>query len=469
MTGGLMLMGGCLSLSQELELQEARVARGDLDAAYRTAAEAAETSNADTTFWQAEAGTLALMAEQPREAVTHLNAADEGFNDLARRVYGAEAANWAGAVAVNDCVMPYGPEGVDRVFANLYKALAYGALGKPGALRVELNRARQRQYEWFYACARAIAERSSVELNAAERAAVKASTAEALAKQGGAAEALAAKVAIEAANARSPKVAAYQGLQGFGNAYAAHLAGVTRWCAGDAPLGDLAMAAALAPEHAVVQSDFAAEGQGAPRGRVWVYIEDGLAPKRVSNPFVIPYPSIAGRQGIGTLSFDMPSLQVRPAAAHYTVEGQAPALLQDVEALVQDQFDRAYPGILTRQITRTLLRVLTTEAAHAGMEHQQHGVLWVVLLDIVMAAYDIATNSADVRCADLLPKRVWMTSVPTPQDGLLEIVVQGARTERLELAVPRGGNAVVWVRKPTAAGKLSTLVIPLEPAKGVTP
>lgn len=457
------MLTGCLSLGERLERQTRQVVSGNASAAYGAAAKAAESVNADTNFWQAEAGTLALMAGRPAAAITHLDAADNGFNDAARRRYGASAADTAKAVAVNDSLMPYAPEGLDRVFANLYKALACGAEGRPEAMRVELNRARQRQREWFFRCAKPIAEQG--EADAAQRQAAMREAARTV----GQALPLSAATALAASNGGPLGEAFFGRLRGFGNAYAAHVAGVTRWCAGDASLNDLAMAAALAPENAYARADAASEQKGGrPKGRVWVYVEDGLAPCRKARPVTLPYPSLAGRlNGIGTLSFDVPALETRPAAAGgYSANGVALQPLQDVEALARDQFRRAYPAILARQIARTAVRVAAQEGGHAALRNGGDDPLALLLFDVAMLLFDVSTNAADVRCADLLPKRVWMASLPRPEEGVLRISPDRGQTLSVRLT-PRG-NALVWVRRPSAGGSAAVMTIDLDRQEGET-
>lgn len=465
-------LSGCLSVRERIEEQAVRVQAGDYAGAYAQAAGEAGGSDADAPFWSAEAGALALMKGAPAEAIGHLDAADNGFNDVARRYRGAGALDSAAATLTNDCALPYAPEGLDRVFANLYKALAYGAVGDAGAMRVELNRARQRQYEWFHRCSEAIAEAPAEGLSQDEAKWVRAHVAGEAAQTARLDAATAAAASAEGAQA----VRLFGNLRGFGNAYAAHVAGVARWCAGDASRNDLAMAAALAPGNAATQADLAAEKAGRrPQGRVWVYVEDGLAPWRVETAETFTYPSIAGRlQGIGTVSFAVPRLRKRAAAAAaYSANGVALQPLLDVDALAEDQFDRAWPGILTRQIVRTLTRVAAHEGGQAaiyaaahGSDNEWAGLLAALGYSALVAAWDVSTNEADLRCADLLPKTVWMGALPRPADGVVRVAPAGGREVAVRL---RGtGNALVWVRRPTAAGPATVMTIDLD-AKGAEP
>ncbi len=451
---------GCLSLESSLEHQAQEVRAGAYDSAYTKAAQEAERNSADTVFWQAEAGTLALLAGRAPDAVRHLDEADNGFNNLARRRYGASALNTTEALAVNDCVMPYSAEGLDRVFINVYKALAYGAVGKASAMRVELNRARQRQFEWFNRCAEDVASQadSMRELSASERRAVKAA---------GASVAKASALAPEAVGAVSAEgnsaERAFGALRGFGNAYASHMAGITRWCAGDASRNDLAMAAALAPASSVAQADAREAERGVkPENCVWVYVEDGLAPKRVSRPFTLPLPSLAGHgRGMTTVSWDVPKLEMRSgASARYTANGVPLELLVDVDALAQDQFNRAWVGIVVRQVARTLLHTALQEGSQAAMRHGSAGDGAALLAGLAFFLYEAATNSADLRCADLLPKRVFMTKVARPKTGTLTLTPEGGAP--ISVRLPESGNALVWVRRPTATARATVLTVNLD-------
>ena len=457
---GCLLLSGCLSLGESLARQEREVHDGALERAYEQAAGAAEADNADTAFWQHEAGTLALWLGRAPQALGHLAAAEEQINDLARRRYGASALDTASALALNDCALPYAPQGPELAFLNLYKALAYGSLANREAMRVECNRVRQRQVAWFGVCAGDLPDRTGEtrDLSVAERRAVAQISTQAAAQTPKLASGVATAVSTEAPAAQ----AHFAALQGFGNAYAAHLTGVTRWCAGDAPRNDLALAAALAPRARLLAEDAATEARGVrPENRVWIYVEDGLAPKRVGRPYSIPYPSIAGHaRGFGTISFDVPKLVTRAAAHHaYAVNGQQLEVLMEVDPLMQASFDRAWPGILARQVARTLLRVAMQEGGQAVLRHNSGTDAAALLWSLGMLLYDVGTNAADLRGPDLLPKRVWVGSMVRPADGRVSVSPAGGRAFNIQL---RGsGNAIVWIRIPSPGATPHILVVNL--------
>ncbi len=454
---------GCLSLQEQIEHQEQLVMSGQYERAYtQTAgwADDAGLDGADTNFWNADAGTLALMAGRPQQAVAHLEVADNGFNDEARRVYGSSAMDTVAEVLVSDCVTAYAPEGVDRVFVNLYKAFAYGVQGNLSGLRVELNRARERQFEWFYTCATDLQEQQEElkSLSKEERELAVSALSNAEQKQLVRLDA-AAMSAIVSESASSADRFAY--LKGFGNAYAAHLAGITRWCAGDSSRNDLAMAHALAPANSYVTQDHALAKSGqAPTNRVWVYIEDGLAPRRVSNQVVLPYVAGGSTAGLRTITFDMPKLKDRTlGSSSYTVNGQPVELLLNVDGLVHDQFDRLWAGILTRQIARTVVRVAAQEALYRVAESQTDNGLVFLAMSILFAGYDVATNVADLRCADLLPKNVWMASIERPANGV--VTLKTAEGQQLQIPLQSKGNTLLWVRKPSIVAAPTVLVVDL--------
>ncbi len=452
---------GCFTVREKIEQQERLVTQGQYGAAYAAAASMATDAGidgADSNFWNADAGTLALMAGQPKDAVGHLDVADNGFNDVARRYYGTSALDTVAEVLVNDGVTAYAPEGVDRVFVNLYKALAYGAQGHREGARVELNRARERQNEWFYTCAKDIQEQEEAlsTLSQEERTV-------ALSALGNAEQkdlvALDASVMAAVSQEERSTVDFFTRLTGFGNAYVAHMAGITRWCAGDNSRNDLAMAAALAPNNAYVTQDYAWEKAGkSPEDRVWIYVEDGLAPRRVSERVMLPYARGGSAVSIGTITFDMPRLQARAAASSgYTVNGTtALQPLLDVDSLMNDQFDRLWSGILVRQIARTTTRVLAQEATQHLVRSQTDNELAVLLVSLLFLSYDAATNVADLRCADLLPKTVWMASFERPKDNVVTLRTNEGLQYQIALATK--GNTLLWVRKP-AMGAAPTFIV----------
>ena len=460
-------LSGCLSLEEALARQAREVATQQLSQAYDRADQAAQQEGADRAFWHAEAGTLALWLGESAQSLRHLADAEEEIHDLARRRYGASATDTAKALALNDCALPYAPYEPELTFLNLYKALAYGALGNPGAMRVELNRVRQRQFAWFVRCAGKIAETEmpTGRLSKEERQAVRSVADQAAQETPRLDPALASAVSAE----RPAAVTAFAPLQGFGNAYAAHLTGVVRWCAGDAPRNDLALAAALAPASRIAAADAALNAQGQMAdARVWIYVEDGLAPKRIARPFTLPYPSIAGRaRGVGTISFDVPKLVPRAAAAPgYTAEGVPLEVLTEVDPLIERAFEHAWPGMLARQVARTLLRVALHEGGQGvlratGQRGSAQADALALLWSLIVGVYDIGTNAADLRCADLLPKRVWVGSLPRPAAGALTLCPTGGRALRIPLGEAQ--QTLVWVRYPAPGTEPTVLVLPLSP------
>ncbi len=256
---------------------------------------------------------------------------------------------------------------------------------------------------------------------------------------------------------------AFGALRGFGNAYASHVTGITRWCAGDASRNDLAMAAALAPASSVAKADAQEAERGVkPENCVWIYVEDGLAPKRVSRPITLPLPSLAAHgRGITTVSWNVPKLEMRPgASARYTAEGVPLELLVDVDALAQDQFDRAWVGIVVRQVARTLLHTALQEGSQAAMRHGSAGDGAALLASLAFFIYETATNDADLRCADLLPKRVFLAKVSRPKSGSVTVTPEGGAP--ITVRLPAEGNALVWVRRPSARARATAFAFSLD-------
>lgn len=83
-----------------------------------------------------------------------------------------------------------------------------------------------------------------------------------------------------------------------------------------------------------------------------------------------------------------------------------------------------------------------------------------LLASLAFFLYETATNSADLRCADLLPKRVFMTKVARPKTGTITLTPEGGAP--ISVRLPAGGNALVWVRRPTAYARATVLTFNLD-------
>ena len=123
--------------------------------------------------------------------------------------------------------------------------------------------------------------------------------------------------------------------------------------------------------------------------------------------------------------------------------------LANVDALMKTEYDVYMRGALTREITRTIVKigaqVALGVAADAAEEKGQGGTYWALKASqIGVATWAASTTSADLRSWTSLPNTVKMARVNRPADGRITVT---ADSQCIELNVPQG-NTMVFLRKP---------------------
>ena len=103
-------------------------------------------------------------------------------------------------------------------------------------------------------------------------------------------------------------------------------------------------------------------------------------------------------------------------------------------------------GALTREITRTIVKVGAQIALGAAADHTNDGNhrLALQLSQLGVAAWAASTTAADLRSWTALPKSVKCVRIDRPADGRIDVI---ADSQRIQLAVPPG-NSMVFLRKP---------------------
>ena len=458
---------GCRTTQDVLRDYEIALSTGQYGAPVEESAELAAKKDGSQLLWQLLAGGALYMADDRNRAIAMFDAAEDAMAANDRTSVFARAGEGTLAMMTNDRVFDYDGGGQDRVFTCLYKAIDFMALGNRAGARTELNRAAQHQENWLW-------ERRKDIAAAARRLE---SDAAAYARQqqvqlpAGRAQQTAGIMAdssfrgqVRSACGFDPAVSGnLQALapKDYMNVYASHVTGVFRWLAGDPARNCLKDAATLRPDNAVAARDFAEiERGGKPANQVWIYAEDGLCPSReewrVDLPLaLLPYV----RRYVLYAGMALPRLRERAHGAiswSVAAGGQnvPMAPLADVDALVKTEYDVYMRGALTREITRTIVKVgvqvalgVAADAAerrHARKGKSQGDALALRLAQIGVATWAMTTTAADLRSWTALPKTVKVARVDRPADGRLEVAADG---QRIQLEVPPG-NTMVFLRKP---------------------
>ncbi|MBR1871082.1 MAG: hypothetical protein IJ802_04580 [Kiritimatiellae bacterium] len=404
----------------------------------------------------------AYLADDAAAASTAFDNAEAVF--LAHDAKGifSSAASSTAAIMTNDKAFEYDGGGLDRVFVALYKAIGYMGTGQVNAARTELNRAAQYQDNWLYERRKNIAD-SRERLAAGER---KQAKDKSVANAPNSATSVAQVFADDSFGGifrdatgfdpRSSGDIEKLARKDYVNVYAEHVTGIFRWLNGDGGLSYLKDAAALAPANSVLARDAAECASGAkPQEQVWIWVEDGLCPRRkewrIDLPVMfIPY----ANRYVLYAGMAFPVLEERAAATYGGISsnGIAAQLLQDVDALVRTEYDVYMRGALAREVTRAVARVAVQAGFGVAAEHaSDRGTrLGFQLAQLSSAAWAAGMTSADTRSWDVLPKHVWCIRMARPETGRVDVAVGG---RVVTLSPPAGCNTLVWIRQavPLAA------------------
>ena len=446
---------GCRTTEEVLRDYERNLSVGNYGGSTSELLELADEKDGSELLWRLmAASTLHLTNTREAEAIRSFDLAERVLQKNDQMSVFAQGGEGAFAMMTNDRVFSYDGGGLDRVFTCVYRAIDFLCTGDRENARVEFNRAAQYQRNWLTARRRdidAAAQRLSADAAAYQRS----KNAQVADHSGAVGRAMGdASFGAEIRNKTGFDPATSGNLDAlpqsaYVNAYAAHLAGVFRWINGDSDVGDLNLAAAVRPGDALVARDRAECSSGVkPSNQVWVWVEDGLCPTReewrIDLPFIyIPY----ARRYVMYAGMALPVLRERAYGATVWSAGSVPLReVESVDRLVRTEYDVYMRGALTREITRTLVRVGIQAGLGIAVDHASDNrtKLALRLVQVGVATWAATSTAADLRSWTALPKRVLAARVDRPADGVLQVVADG---HAIPVTVPPG-NSLVFIRKP---------------------
>ena len=447
---------------------------GDYAKATSIATEEIKDGDKDELMWRLMAGGASRLAGDSETAIAQFDKAEDVMIDHDGTSVFAKGATGTWAMMTNDKAFPYDGGGQDRIMTCLYKAIDFAAAGKPDAARTELNRAAQHQENWLYERRKEIADaQERLEKDAEAYKKEKETGSVAVPKD----KAVDSGKVVDGAFANADFAAQVKAQSGFDmakdgildnvqtndwiNPYPSHVTGVFRWLNGDECRNYLKDAAMYSPSNPTASRDFAEIERGVkPQNQVWVWLEEGLGPKReewrIDLPLVlIPYvnrfvlyagmafPRLAYRQSAGT-GWQVGTVQMTE--------------LVDMDAKLKTEFDVYFRAALTREITRTTVKIGSQVALGVVAENLNDWRTQYALKasQIAVAAWAASTVGADTRSWTTLPKKVHVARIDRPADG--KVVLSGANGPLAEINVPPG-NSMVFVSKPSPQAVPSVKVV----------
>ena len=451
-------VAGCRTTKDVLDDYERNITIGTYREAPGEAAELATKGDDSSLLWHLLAGGGYYMADDKANARRQFDAAEDMMQRNDANSVFTQGAQGGLAMMTNDRAFPYDGGGQDRIFTCLYKSIDYMCVGNVTGARTELNRASQHQENWIWERRRdvdAATQRMTADADAySKKQEVKTEgdrsqqTASVLADASFAAQ-IREKCGFDTATSGNLSTLA---ASDYMNVYAQHVCGVFRWLDGDGGSASLKTAAQLAPATAAARDANEAVRGGKPSNQVWIWVEDGLCPCReewrVDLPLIV-FPGVG--HYVKYAGMALPYLRERGAAAlNWSIQAGGATVpmadLANVDKLVKTEYDVYMRGALTREITRTVVKVGTQIALGAAADHTNDGNhrLALQLSQLGVAAWAASTTAADLRSWTALPKSVKCVRIDRPADGRIDVI---ADNQRIQLAVPPG-NSMVFLRKP---------------------
>ena len=452
---------GCRTTKEVLDDYELAVSTGQYTAPVQETSELAAKGDDSQLLWQLLAGGALYMADDRPGAKLMFDAAEDTFLKNDKASVFTQGGQGALAMMTNDRVFSYDGGGQDRIFTCLYKAIDFMASKNADSARVELNRVMGYQANWLYdrrrdidAAAKKMEEDASayVKQQQAQSEGDRSQQVNTVLQDSSFQSQIQGQCNFNPATSGNLDMLAPKD---YMNLYAEHVAGVFRWLNGDSDLNYLRDVATLATGNAVAARDYTEMDRGVrPVNQVWIYVEDGLCPCREEWRIDLPIGLLpfAGNYVIYA-GMALPYLRERTQGAinwSVVADGQnlAMAQLANVDSLVKTEYDVYMRGALTREITRTIVKVGTQVAlgiaADAAAQRSQGAYLSLKAAQLGVATWAATTTAADLRSWTALPKSVKVARVSRPADGRLQVMADG---QAIQLEIPPG-NTMVFIRKP---------------------
>ncbi len=319
-----------------------------------------------------------------------------------------EAANFAFGANAND----YRPFMMDTLFVSYYQLWAAIADGRWNDARVIINQSYARQQDM------SIEYKKLIE-----------STRDEIAKH------------TEVAD-KIDQWAAYRDIM---NPALMYLSGIYFLTAGD--FNDattyLERAHGMVPENKFVVDDLdLARAKQKPKNTVWIFIEDGFAPKLTEQRTSLPIFMEGGLSWV-TIATSQPIL----LDTDTTIDGATE--IANVDAMFMTEYNEYH--------TNEVLRAVTSAAGRAALQTTMFNSNSdaAPLLGLLSLIYSEATTNAEVRTWATLPKTISVLRVANNKSGLIELRSHGNVMARVD--VPGPGNYLVYVRLADGRQDIKTM------------
>lgn len=390
---------------------------------------------AEDMLWSLQLGSVERMRNNYEKSTEYFDNAEDMLKYFDEK---SDLTDTIVATASSDNMMPYKGEEYDGVMLNTYKALNFMVLKKDALARVEFNRAIDRQRRSKEKFAKEISK-LNVEMENEQQ-----------------------KNNVTKSNLENPKTLAmledkypslynFKAYPDFVNPFATYIAGVYFNLIGDhkKAVDLLKESYGMVKDNYYIAEDLNCtenilDGNGGLENTVWLIFENGLGP--VKEEFRIDIPLFIATSKVKYVGIALPKIKFRNGnLPSLTVDAEGELyqtqVISNIDRVVQSEFKKDYPAILTRAIISATAKAI---AQYAFEGDSSQGAQFA---SILVAAYSFASTAADVRIWTALPKEFQVARFPKPVSSKFKIISQGMVLKEIQL--PQCNNAIVYVKIPT--------------------
>lgn len=200
----------------------------------------------------------------------------------------------------------------------------------------------------------------------------------------------------------------------------------------------------MVPENTFIARDLKlAESKKKPSNTVWIFIEDGFAPKLSEKRLSVP---VSVGKGAATVTIAISE----PKFLSSSIKFDGTQNLADVDAMFMTEYSEYRTNDALRAFTSAVSRVVLQASLYNSNSDKAS------LMGLMSMLYSEFTNSAEVRTWATLPKTI--SILRTNNNGLIELSLGGNVVKQISLK--KGTNYLVYVR--TASDKYDIKTIKLK-------
>jgi hypothetical protein len=447
--GILLLLVGCNAPKEHLTQFNCMYQQGQLDMAEGFSKEKIKDPNnpsGEDLLWAMQLGSVQRVKKNYQDSTLWFDRCEEMMKTFDPQ---NRQTDVIGTTLVNDNIIPYRGWTYDGVMVNTYKALNFMALGKNDDARIEFNRAMERQTR--------AKEKFSEEIQK-EKDKLDKANAEKTVDYSKTTENPDVQTKIKEAY---PGLSEFEAYPDFVNPFSTYLAGVFFTVIGDTSKARdlLKETAGMLPNNPYVKSDFEAADSG--KGiepTVWVFFENGVGPTKEEFRVDLPLFLFTGKVYYAGIA--LPKLVKRSEACQrLTIQSGGnyypTEIVGDMDRVVQTEFSKEYPWILTRALISAGAKAAAQYALTEQNNNNSGG--GAAIAAIFVAAYNFATTAADVRIWSALPKDFQAAKLPMPVDGKLTIQTPYGWSRGVEIGPCK--YAIVYIKMITVSTEPAIEVI----------